>query len=349
MHKIYLFNTIKIATMSRIGLFILILIIFASCNSNRETGVEKIDITPTTLINELEIALPGEFIIIDTTAIISKVRSNDNLMNVYGLNSMQLRGELCNIGKAGNELIQAILLINSDTSFSAYDLNDKYITYSTKDLSIVDIKNGIGADYEQRHFIAANSFIEINRESNSDSLFIYNHNGEEYLFGKVPIEGKFDNIAELRTGRITFKQQDSTLHYLSTKLPYVSKYKLTANKFSLKSERFYGKYSVDTKDGNGVVTNDARMRGSFCFTKDYIVYLRHSDEDYEIYKNSQTDKPNFSIQPKHLFVYDYDMNLKKIVNLGVNTLRLAAEGEKSNTIYLICSNDGLHNISKIEL
>lgn len=327
---------------------VLLLLIFSSCSSNKSAEVEIVSIAPTPLIN-MEMSLPGSMYVTDSLVIISKIRPFDELIDVYDLRTLQLKTKLCNIGRASNELIQAELIIDSDSVFVAYDFNGKGIFYSIKDFSIIDTRNDLGFDYDARCKINANSYVVVDDKYDGGDLFVNYMNGEKRTFGKFPIDGDYTNKNEFVKGTLHLTK-DSILYYFPYSLPYCAKYKMRENQFELMDEKYYGKYNV-SKDVNGraVFENDGQRLNNLVFTKNYIVNLTRSPEDQLAYRSAGARGNDLSNLPKHLYLYDYDLNLIKIVDLGINTLRIGAERRNLDVVYLICIVDGAFNISKIEL
>ena len=85
---------------------------------------------------------------------------------------------------------------------------------------------------------------------------------------------------------------------------------------------------------NNEVIFDRRVKGvrGLCMSKDFIITLqrdRRKDDTDE-----STVGRDASKCPHTVFLYDYDGNLVKIVDLGIPVMRIASE-EQSNTLYAI--------------
>ena len=81
-------------------------------------------------------------------------------------------------------------------------------------------------------------------------------------------------------------------------------------------------------------------------SKDFIVMQKR---DYKTDNTNENDVSfnSFDKLPKTVFLYDYDGNLKHIVNLGVPILRISAN-TKDNTLYIMAV-DNEYVIMKYDL
>jgi hypothetical protein len=82
-------------------------------------------------------------------------------------------------------------------------------------------------------------------------------------------------------------------------------------------------------------------------TEDYIVLLQRDTEVEESINKQEMRGRNVASLPRSLFVYDYDLDLKKIVNMPFPMLRLCGDVE-TNTVYAMSVNPEFELI-KIEL
>lgn len=79
---------------------------------------------------------------------------------------------------------------------------------------------------------------------------------------------------------------------------------------------------------------DRKIVGAYdvCMSKDYIITLERDREKEPV--DESTVGRNISKCPHTLFLYDYDGNLLKIVDIGMPAIRIVAN-RKSNTLYAI--------------
>lgn len=82
--------------------------------------------------------------------------------------------------------------------------------------------------------------------------------------------------------------------------------------------------------------------GEVTATKDYFVAARHRE-----FKNDIDITTGWTKRPQTLYLYDYDLNLKKIVDIGMPIVRITGN-ENTNTVYAIVINPEF-SIVKIEL
>ena len=114
--------------------------------------------------------------------------------------------------------------------------------------------------------------------------------------------------------------------------PYLALYQQGEDEFS-----FVWEWRTDGDEyeiRNNEVIFDRRVKGvrGLCMSKDFIITLqrdRRKDDTDE-----STVGRDASKCPRTVFLYDYDGNLVKIVDLGIPVMRIASE-EQSNTLYAI--------------
>jgi len=156
-----------------------------------------------------------------------------------------------------------------------------------------------------------------------------------YSFGKFPIPEslrKRDRFSYFQ-GNVAYNPDLKKLIYTSYRFPYMAIYTKSGKSFKLLTE-VKGKFDYSVSSGGEFKRSRDSKEGprELTLTLDYIVTV---DRDLSI---DQTDENEVGRDPMKLphtvFIYDYEGNLLKIVNLGFPVVRIAAD-TKNNTLYAI--------------
>lgn len=135
-------------------------------------------------------------------------------------------------------------------------------------------------------------------------------------------------------GGLYYNPYNKKFIYNTCLFPYFALYEQKDSIFQLKWEKTAPKTSYEIKDGKFHFHDNDDRPLEIVLTKDYIVALQQ-DKDTEFPTTKRTSGiRDFSTVPTTLLVYDYDFNLKKIINMGMPILRIASKGD-SNTLYTV--------------
>ena len=131
---------------------------------------------------------------------------------------------------------------------------------------------------------------------------------------------------------MVYNHSRDALVYASSEMPYLALYKKTERGFTQEWAVGADESYYDLVNGN--VRFDWKRRGirEVCLSKDYIIGLQR---DYSV---DDTDERKVGRDvnkcPRTVFLYDYEGNLRKIVDLGIPVMRIASD-HRSNVLYAI--------------
>lgn len=170
--------------------------------------------------------------------------------------------------------------------------------------------------------------------------------GVNYPGGSWPIQADVINGFDVFQGAIAYNPRNARLVYSTYHFPYTAVYGMDGNRLSLlkemKQDIDYSIVEKEMKLGKG----NPKGLMELGVTKDYVVMLQR---DVEV--EGEMPKPksprDMSTLPRSLFVYDYDLNLKKVINMPFPLLRVCGD-VNDNCVYAIAINPE-YMVIKIDL
>ena len=300
--------------------------------------VEHDVVEPTVIYNDIESRMPGSLMIFNHYAIWSDPFSTDDQIHVINLQTNQEIGKFLDIGNGPNEFITPNYSLTSNNNVIVYDMSqDKMSFYSIDSLEkqmyplVMTIKAETQS-YTRIIDTQGQNFVKFKPDNKYPFLY-----GQQ-PFGKYPFkkEEDFNNKFDVLQGNIAYNRDNQTLVYSTLGFPYIAAYKKEeqSDNFRLLWER---KGDIDYYVSEGKMILDRTRMGvmELALTKDYIVTVQRD------YQKDPTDESrvgrDFSMLPQTLFVYDYQSNLKRIIDFKMPILRIGSD-IKNNTIYAIVVN-----------
>lgn len=316
------------------------IIIFCSCSTSSRKNVERLTLRPTAVIlDSMFTQMPGVLILCDHYLVWEDPFNPDYFLHVVDIDAKQEIGVMGEFGRGPKEFNMPVLAKSIGNKIFAYDLNlDQQAYYSIDSLlagkdpfishPLDPIKNCL--DVIQ---IAENEFISIQPENEHPFQWIHADSSISF-FGESPLKEKVDMDYTTRMGGLYYNPYNKKFIYNTCLFPYFALYEQKDSIFQLKWEKTAPKTSYEIKDGKFHFFDDDNRPLKIVLTKDYIVALQQ-DKDTEFPTTKRTSGiRDFSKVPTTLLVYDYDFNLKKIINMGMPILRIASKGD-SNTLYTV--------------
>ena len=309
------------------------LLLLVACSYNKNIETERITMEPVIVYDSIESRMPGELMVCGKFAVWTDPFVAEGQSHILDLNEKKEIGKVVNVGNGPKEFRTPAFSLSADKELIVYDMNnDKMAIYAIgnveKELTC-SIRNKKTKGLTRLIKIGNNDFISF--DPNSTFPF-QTTNG--YNFGMYPFGNKIDNNYNVSQGNIAYNPDKKIFVYSTISFPYMAAYKKEKEKFELLWER---KGDLDYSISENKIVLDKKKRGGMelALTKDYIVTLQR---DY------QTDPTNeakvgrdFTKLPQTLFLYDYKSNLRKIVDLDMPVLRIAAD-IKNNAVYAIVVN-----------
>lgn len=313
-----------------------------SCSRNANQDVERVDVTLQVVSDDLITSMPGALLVYENELIWEDATSEGsihviNRKNGEEIKEIQLRGE------GPEEVVTPGISWAPDRKFIVYDYNGaKQIFISLNELSKSEVvkKEVLALDNQfrglkpirlvdhQTVFVASDSPLPFWQVS--DSIV--------FPFGHYPlVEAKdIDNKFEVLQGEVVYNPYTGRLLHSIDQLAYMALYKWTDGKFVLDREKEISKIDYSLS-GKRLIVKDIPKHAptAIAITKDYIISIERDEANTSLSVPKGTGVGRrFSKAPQTVFVYDYDLNLKKIVDVGMPVFRIAADCS-SNEVYLI--------------
>lgn len=242
------------------------------------------------------------------------------------------------IGRGPKEFITPLSISSIGNKIFTYDLNQNKQAYYSIDSMLANKDPCIllpplpiedCLDIVQ---IAEGEFISTHPQN--EQLFQWIHQDSTVsFFGKSPIKEKLKDYYNSRQGTLFYNPYNQKLIYSARLFPYIALYEKEGNNFQLKWEKVSSKNFYEIKNGNIHFIEEAQVPHEIILTKDYIITLEKEENTPTPTKRTAGIR-DLSQVPNTIFVYDYDFNLKKIIDMGMPILRIETKGN-SNTIYAV--------------
>lgn len=178
----------------------------------------------------------------------------------------------------------------------------------------------------------------------NDKLFqFYTDDAPGISFGDRPIQDDVSNPYDVFQGNVGYNPDRKELVYSALSFPYIAIF--NGKEDWVLRASIKGEYDYSISEGNLRFSPDTKGRAGMemALTKDHIVLLQRDTQVEGILENKQRGRSMESI-PRSLFVYDYNLNLLKIINMPCRMLRLCGD-VRTNTVYAMSINPEFELIS----
>lgn len=317
------------------NVILILFILSTSCSKNKTIEIERSAITVDLVSRDIESVMPGQLIRSEDFILWTDPFNAENIVHVLDPVSGDDIKQLVSVGGGPYEFATPQIVDYPNNCLFVYDLNaDKQIVFSLD--SVVQNKQAILKKTTQSlkditSFIPLNGQQSITFDPTQKQPFTFVDNEQLNSFGKLPFSEKINDSYIYFQGQIMYHPKRECVVYATFMFPYIAVYQKKKNGFYLYKEHIFG---GECSVSNGKLSYDKKKRGAgdLALTSDYIVTL---ERDRKI---DQTDEEtvgrDFTKLPQTVFLYDYDLNLVKILDLGIPILRLAASPQK-NQLYAI--------------
>lgn len=317
-----------------------------SCKSEKK-GIERIGNASYKVVSDsIYSRMPGSIFFQKGNLYWHDAISSENIIHVLDAETGAEIASFGNIGMGPKEFVQPMLSL----SFG----NGLYITDLEKGLQALAKINSKTDSLELFYQSCRKEELVTDLLHVSDDVVLYfkpDNNkpfelcsdGSKFQGGNWPIQENIINGFDVFQGAISYNPQNSCFVYSTYAFPYTAVYKLRNNEMSLLKEiRFDVNYSIvqnelklDKDNPKGIM--------ELGLTNKYIVMLQRDVEvEGELPKAKYSR--DVSTLPHSLFIYDYELNLKKIINMPFPMLRLCGD-VKTNKIYAMSVNPEYELIS----
>ena len=309
-----------------------------TCKSG-STEIERLTLSPSSTIQDsLFTQLPGSLILCNNYLVWEDPFNPNYFLHVVDINAKKEIGTMGLIGRGPKEFITPLSISSIGNKIFTYDLNQNKQAYYSIDSMLANKDPFIllpplpiedCLDIVQ---IAEGEFISTHPQN--EQLFQWIHQDSTVsFFGKSPIKEKLKDYYNSRQGTLFYNPYNQKLIYSASLFPYIALYEKEGNNFQLKWEKVSSKNFYEIKNGNIHFIEEAQVPHEIILTKDYIITLEKEENTPTPTKRTAGIR-DLSQVPNTIFVYDYDFNLKKIIDMGMPILRIETKGN-FNTIYAV--------------
>lgn len=332
---------------SVIAIHVCVLIWIVGCK-REPILVERVSVTPEMLTDSVFTNRALSFFTTENHIILQDFDREGAFIKIYN-QSGRFEEEVGRIGQGPGEFVTPSSIQYGANAIFTRDLNSNRA-------SIVNLTRSDGDNFASRFvscpFIESNivdltsdmsdNFIVYNPESDS-IITVFNPNGKIITsFGKLPFLSSITNKRSAYFGRIFYNSFTKKLVLSLGSIPYTAVYEFDGIKGKLLCEKQFAEFDHRLSNGELILEE----RGKNCLvgctlTKNYIVCIEN-DPDYTGTDHSRTSPKRYTIG-----LYDYNLNLRKIVNLNMVRNELTSSG-KDDVLYVLAQNPEFC-IVKVEL
>jgi hypothetical protein len=314
--------------------YCLLLLLFCSCHS-KTTDVIREKIAFEIVTDSIYSRMPGHLIKTKDYLVWENPFTNDKFLHVHDIKSGREVGKMGEIGQGPGEFI--ILSIDQTylkNSVLVYDLNTPHQALFNVD-SLVENKNPY-TRLRNNEFTMATCIKNIGE----DKFIVYQpteekryriiSNENSIAFGEPFIRANIDNPYAIFQGPIAYNERRNKLVFASFGLSYMEIYSIENDTPTLIYQRDIPRKSYRI-EGRQLRENPKRKGAmDMAALKDYIVTIQR---DYDVdNRDESTVGMDFTKLPTTVFLYDYEGNLQRIVDVGIPIFRIAGDAE-SNTFF----------------
>lgn len=329
----------------------LIAALFFSC-SGKNVEVQRISNLEYVIVSDsIYTRMPGTILYQDGLVFWEDPISFENIIHAVDVKNRTELLAFGNRGEGPNDFTETIMSLDSEGGIIVNDLNKPLeihfqVDIDKKSVSFSSYKYDCDAKATRLLYLDKGKVLYLYPEA--EKMFQVKENTSEYSFGERPIKEKMNNAYDIFQGQIVYNPQRRLLVYSNLVFPYLSVYKRSDSEEWLQIGEWKGDLDYTISEGKLNIAPDSKKGAlELALTNDYIVLLQRDTEVEENISSKDMRGRNMASLPRSLFVYDYDLNLKKIVNMPFPMLRLCGDVE-TNTVYAMSVNPEFELI-KLEL
>lgn len=317
-------------------LFLMFLLM--SCSTQKQEVTRISDQAYETISDSIYTRMPGSIVYQNGIVYWEDPFAFENFMHAVDIQKKAEVVSFANRGEGPNDFTQAVMFSVSEEGIFINDSNKPLeIAYRIErnqgSVSFSSGKYELDANVTRLLHLGKDGILRHNPQT--EKLFQLTGNGIGCHFGERPIKDEADNAYDIFQGQVAYNPQKQVLVYSSLSFPYVAIYKNKGMKnWELEKEHSEA-FDYSLTEGRVVFSSNNKSGAmELALTKDYIILLQR---DTEVEESVSNKEPGLSFKrlPHSLFVYDYNLELKKIINMPVPMLRLCGDYQ-TNTIYAMC-------------
>lgn len=286
------------------------------------------------LDDDIMTIMPGSLIVAGDYLVWTDPFARDYFVHVHDKKTGEKIGVMGKVGEGPQEFITGgINPVAIDNRFFASDANGNTKGFLSLDSLVLQKETFIALSDSaskcrpQRSELAKGVFVGRTEDGDTD-YFAANIQGRNSTFGVYPVSKVKQHVG----GNLAYNPEKKSLAYASFSFPYLALYQDTGDTFKLVWERKSDGSEYEVVDNQ--IIFDRTVGGIFevCMSKDYVIALERDRKRDPM--DETTVGRDISKCPHTVFLYDYDGNLVKIVDLGIPAMRIAAD-YRDNVLYVL--------------
>lgn len=307
----------------------------------KNAEVERMQPVVTTFYDSLYTSFPGNIVVTDDYLVWTEPMSAENFLHIIDKQSRKEIKALGNLGNGPHDFTTPCIDKGGEDELMVYDLHKNLkLTIHPDSLQSDD---SIGISFGKLYSVKGNILRRLKLTDEHDLFFIpdapspfgISQGKQIYYSGKHPIENsKISQRSRFNRfqGAVVYNMARGLLLYSTFSFRYMALYKKEGVTLRLVKETTPPEYSVH--DGNIKFEEKGNVGVSeIALTKNYIATAEYLDKDV-----SHKDMRRQSyVLPRYICLYDYTMQLKKILNVDKPIMRISGNSD-SDTIYAIVEN-----------
>lgn len=329
----------------RIFIYTCLCVVFCiySCKQKGVDTVERVSIPLQVISEDMMTSMPGTLLVHEKEVIWIDATS-DNSIHIVDKRSGEEIKTLYVKGEGPNEIITPDISRAPNRCISVFDSN------GAKEVLVFLDSLDMDSQYKKEIWnldkrLFGLRIIPITHNQNvfvtPDSVnpFLLSSHSKIDPFGTYPLKEvkEINNKFSVFQGTAIYNPYSGILLHTIGQLSYVALYTWNGNQFILDKERNLSEVDYSLQNGNLIINKTPQYAPTaVAMTKDYIISIERDKQSSSIgtkEKRNNNDRP-FSKAPHTVFVYDYDFNLMKIIDVKMPVIRIAANGD-SNEVYLV--------------
>lgn len=324
--------------------FLCVFFCFASCKHATVGDVERVSTSLRVVSADLVTSMPGTLLVYEEELVWEDATSGGDIYVIDRTNGANIK-QIKLKGGGPDEVVTPQISWAPGRRLAVSDYNGSKQIFITLD----ELKENGDVKKEvvrlDKRFSGLKTIPLINNQNvyiTPDSVhpFLIASDSIASSFGHYPLAEveEIDNRFDVLQGEAAYNPYTGRLLHSIGQLSYMGLYKWNGRQFILEKEREFSKVDYSLSGRNLIIGDTPRYAPTaIAITKDYIVSIERDEERPSASPNSKqatNGGRRFSKAPHTVFVYDYDLNLLKIVDVGMPVFRIAADC-RSNEVYLI--------------
>lgn len=318
-----------------------------SCKNNKNYDIIHINNLKYETINDsIYSRLPGDLLYQNGIIYWQDVFATENFLHAINASTGEEITSFANIGSGPEEFTLPVISLSDSSGIFINDCQKELeIYYSITNDTLITMVNNRKIDSNTTRIIHTKNKESIYLSPDAPKPFIVNSNNNNFSFGEYPIKEKITNGFDIFQGNVNYNPNNNLLVFSAILFPYIAVYNLSQKGYPLIKESQKENIEYTLKNNELKLNPDNPGATEIALTHKYIITIQKDKEtEEEQHPNIIRD---ISSTPKSIFVYDYNLNLQKIINMKFPLLRIAGD-INSDTAYLLVANPDF-KIIKIEI